>query len=47
MKDYKKTGGVLKELKKGSSKLLKTVTKEALHVTQKLSMFLAKGFTLN
>lgn len=43
MKDYRRTGGVLRELKKGTSALLRTITKEALHGAHKLTMLVAKA----
>jgi len=45
MKDYRKTGGVIKELQKGTASLLRTLTREALHASHKITMFVARGLT--
>jgi autophagy-related protein 2 len=44
-KEYKQagTGKMMRELRKSSSSLIRTVTKEALQATSQLSMMLAKG----
>ena len=45
MKDYRKTGGVIKELRRGTASLLRTLTREALHASHKITMFVARGLT--
>jgi len=43
LKDYNRTGGVLREIKKGTSVLLQTITKEALHGAHQLTMLVARA----
>ena len=43
MGDYRKSGGVLRELRKSGGSLLGTVTREALHASHKLTMLVANA----
>ncbi|KAJ1433671.1 hypothetical protein B484DRAFT_326624 [Ochromonadaceae sp. CCMP2298] len=45
MKDYRKQGGAMRDLRRGTQALLRTVTRETLHVSQKLTMLLANALT--
>ena len=45
LKDYRKSGGVVKDLKKTTSTLVKTVTKEALLASHHITMLLARGIS--
>jgi hypothetical protein len=45
LKDYRKSGGVVKDLKKTTSTLMKTVTKEALLASHHITMLLARGIS--
>lgn len=45
LNDYRKSGGIVKELSKSSTSLLKCVTKEALTASHQITMLLANGIS--
>jgi autophagy-related protein 2 len=45
LRDYRKTGGTLKHLRRSTQTLARTVTRETLHATQQLTMFVANAIT--
>lgn len=45
LSDYRKTGGTMKHLRRSTRTLVRTVTRETLHATQQLTMFVANAIT--
>lgn len=45
LRDYRKTGGTLKQLRRSTRTLVRTVTRETLHATQQLTMFVANAIS--
>jgi hypothetical protein len=45
LRDYRKSGGTLKHLRRGTQALVHTVARETLHATQQLTMLVANAIT--
>lgn len=45
MNDYKTTGGIMRHLRRSTRSLLRTVTRETLHASHQIAMFVANALT--
>lgn len=45
LRDYRKSGGTMKHLRRSTETLVRTVTRETLHATQQITMFVASALS--